>query len=417
MSNSTASNKNDISTHEFTPEYDVKYWTRGKGFLEFNYRIYQATIGPWVRKTFNYKSNTFKPKSKTFLALVNHTNDIDPFFLAVMFPHYIRFVSAESILRKPVSGPIITFLQRPIGRKKGSSGALASYYIRENLKNGISVAMFPEGVRSINGKTGYISPKTAELLKDTGAGLITCRIYGGYLCNPLWAKYSRKGKVWGEMVHEYTSDELSEMSLEEINAAIVNDLSVNAYDIQREKMIPYPGKDLAEGLENVVYLCPKCLSLDGLESSGDTYNCKCGLKLSLDEFGFFKGDEVPFENVCEWETWQRARLGEYAEQWKSEKGKEICSQKDVYLTRLEDTETEVVISDADMTLFSDELVFESETGCVRYPLSDISEISNFRSTALILSIGGARFEVRHGQSWPVFKFIALIRFLIGKKYL
>lgn len=401
----------------FTPKYDDRYWTRGKGRLEFNFRFYQASIGTWVRKKFGYTAKTFVPKSGTFLALVNHTNDLDPFFLAMMFPHYVRFVAAESILRKPVSGPLVSYLQRPIGRKKGNSGAEASYYIRQNLMNGISVAMFPEGVRTINGRTGFISPRTGELLKGTGAGLVTCRISGGYLCNPLWSRHSRRGRVWAEMVHEYTPEELERMSLDEINRAIADDLYVNAYDVQREKMLPYPGEALAEGLENVVYLCPRCLQFDGLASSGDSYRCSCGLEATLDEYGFFRGENLPFDNVCDWESWQRARIAEYAESWRREEKRYICRQKDVSFTRLEDTETDLLMGGAEMLLYSDRLVFRKEEKELEFLLKELDEVSNFRSSALIFTQDGRRYEVRTGASWPVFKYITLIRLLKGKKYL
>jgi len=392
-------------------------WTRGKAFYEFNYWIYLHTIGPWVRKKFNYKSETFTPKSKTFLALVNHTNDLDPFFFAMMFPKYARYVAAENILRKPVTGFLVSFLQKPVPRKKGAPGSEVSKLIRDNLKSGISILMFPEGVRTINGRTGYISPKTADLLKDTGAGLITCRVYGGYLNNPLWATNHRKGDVWAQMVHEYTAEELSGMSRDEIYKAICDDLYINAYDVQREKMIPYPGPGLAEGLENVVYLCPKCLKFDGLVSDGDSYKCRCGFELTLDEYGFFQGENLPFDNVCSWETWQREKINEFSALWSSEKDLYICSQNNVYLTRLNENDAEILIENAKLTLNSDAILLDNGIESLRFPLSEISEVSNFRSTALIFSSEGKRYEVRHGESWPVFKYIAFIRLLSGKKYL
>lgn len=390
---------------------------RGKWFLEFNYGIYQIVLGSWIKKYFGYEAKTFTPESKTFLAVANHTNDLDPFFFGRMFPRYIRFVSTESVLRKPVVGPLIKFLQRPISRKKGEPGMEVSRVIRETLKNGISVAMLPEGVRSINGKTGYISPRTAELLKDTGAGLVTCRIFGAYLCNPLWSRYSRRGRVHAEIVHEYTADELSSMSNEEINAAINADLAVNAYEVQRNEMLPYPGENLAEGLENVVYLCPECLKSDGFKSCGNSYSCSCGFSLYLNEYGFFEGEDLPFDNVYDWETWQRKQLSDSAEKWRNESGLSVCSEESVSLSRLDGSRTDVLVHDARMTLYSDALEFVKADKILRFPLSGISEVSNFRSTSLIFSMNGDRFEVRTGSSWPVFKYIALIRLLKGKKYL
>lgn len=387
------------------------------GFYNFNYWIYQHTIGPWVKKNYNYTAKTFKPESKTFLVLVNHTNDIDPFFLAMMFPRYARYVAAESILRKPVTGFLVSFLQNPIPRKKGASGAEVSGLIRDNLKDGVSVLMFPEGVRTINGRTGYISPKTVDLLRGTGAGLITCRIYGGYMSNPLWARNHRKGNIHAEMVREYTAAELENMSDAEVYEAIKSDLYINAYDVQRKEMIPYPGPGLAEGLENVVYLCPKCMNFDGLESSGDTYRCKCGLEMTLDEYGFFQGEDLPFDNVCDWETWQREKINEYSREWQSEKERYICSQDGVYLNRLGSKSTDVLIDNAKLILNSDALILDNGSDSITFPIPEICDISNFRTTALIFSSKGERYEVRHGESWPVFKYIAFIRLLAGKKYL
>lgn len=402
---------------DFTPEYDTGYWTKGLRRLRFNYKVYQAILGSWIRLKFGYRKKCFTPKSKTFLTLVNHTNDLDPFFFSAMFPNYVRYVAAESILRKPVSGALISHLQRPIPRKKGASGAEVSYYIRENLKNGISVAMFPEGVRSINGRTGFISPRTADLLKGTGAGLITCRIYGGYLCHPLWAKHARRGPVRAEMVHEYTAEELEKMTSEEIYAAIQADLKVNAYEVQRNEPLAYRGKAPAEGLENVVYLCPKCHSMDDLRSSGRDYRCSCGFKATLDDFGFFRGEELPFDNVCDWESWQRATLTEYARSWCEEKGRYVCGQAGVTLCKLNDASTELLLGDAELSLFSDRLEFRRDGTSMSFPLSGIAEVSNFRSTALIFTVDGVRHEVRTGGDWPVFKFIAMIRLLTGRKYL
>lgn len=390
---------------------------RGKWFLEFNYAIYYIVIGKWIEKKFNYKAKTFTPESRTFLVIANHANDLDPFFLGRMFPHYIRFVSTESLLRKPFIGPLISFLQRPISRKKGESGEEVSGIIRDNLKNGISVAMLPEGVRTINGKTGFISPRTADLLTDTGAGLITCRIYGAYLCNPIWSRYSRRGRVRAEMVHEYTAEELASMSTDEINRAISDDLAVNAYEVQRSEMLPYPGKNLAEGLENVIYLCPDCKKYDGLKSTGNSYACSCGFNVELNADGFFHGKDLPFDNVCDWETWQRKQLAESAEKWRNESGRYISSENSVNLRELKIGKTDTIKNNAEMTLYSDALEFKSGADVLRYPLSGIDEVSNFRSSALIFTFDGKRFEVTNGSSWPVFKYIALIRLLKGKAYL
>ena len=397
--------------------YSDKYWTAGKKRMEVNYWIYQHTIGPWIRHKYGYKADTFTPQSKTFLALVNHTNGMDQFFMAMMFPRYVRFVAAESILRKPVTGFLIAHLQKPIPRKKGESGAEASRYIKRNLINGISVAMFPEGVRTNNGRTGFISPRTVQLLRDTGAGLINCRIYGGYLSAPLWAKFIREGHVHAEMVAEYTPDILAKMTDDEIYEAICRDLYVNAYEVQRKEMISYDGDNFAEGIENVLYICPHCGKSDTLKSSGNKVTCSCGLNGTLDSYGFFNGENLQFDNICDWESWQRDRLKELSEVWKNEKNVLISKSPKVTLHQINNNIDDIIAENAEMRLYSDHLEFATEKKKVLFNIDEIAEVSNFKSTVFIFKANEMRYEVRCGEVWPIFKYIAIIRMLKGKKYL
>ena len=394
-----------------------KNWTRRLGAMKIHYAIYYALIGTYMRIRFRFKTKTFKPKSRTYLVLVNHTHDLDQFFLGAMFPKYIRFVATESVLRKPVWGKVISFLQNPICRKKGVSGEETARDIRENLLSGISVAMFPEGMQTINGRTGFISSRTAELIKSTNCALITCRIHGGYMLKPLWASSKRRGIAEGEMVREYTPEMLDKMTVEEIYEAIKRDLYVNAYDYQRKVMVPYPGENLASGLENALFMCPKCRSLDSLSSSGNSFSCSCGLHMTLNEYGFFEGENLPYDNVCDWDLWQRNELNKLADSLESKTGEYICLEQGINLALLNGKTDETVIENSCMTLYSDALVFDNGYDRISFKLSDITGVSNFRSSALIFSADNARYEARPGHGWAVFKYIALIRLLNGKKYL
>ena len=47
------------------------------------YRFCLFVIGPFVKKIFRFKSKPCKVKSKTFLALGNHTQDLDPALLVI----------------------------------------------------------------------------------------------------------------------------------------------------------------------------------------------------------------------------------------------------------------------------------------------------------------------------------------------
>ena len=94
------------------------------------------------------------------------------------------------------------------------------------------------------------------------------------------------------------------MSIEEIHTIIHKALYNNDYDYQREKMIKHPGKKLAEGLENVIYICPKCEAINSIETSGNNFKCSsCQQKGHVDEYGFLQG--FKYDNLLEWDEFQR----------------------------------------------------------------------------------------------------------------
>ena len=68
---------------------------------------------------------------------------------------------------------------------------------------------------------------------------------------------------------------LDPMSVDEINAAIKNDIYENAFETQKSRNIRFKGKRLAEGITAAIYYCPKCNSLDSFEAEGNTMLCKC----------------------------------------------------------------------------------------------------------------------------------------------
>jgi len=93
------------------------------------------------------------------------------------------------------------------------------------------------------------------------------------------------------------------MSVYQINEKIIKALAHNDYEWQRKKMIPHPGQKLAEGIENVVYVCPFCESINTIESHGNKIKCNHCLKEgSMDSYGFIK--DFKFDNLIDWNQYQ-----------------------------------------------------------------------------------------------------------------
>ncbi|MBE0700476.1 MAG: hypothetical protein IH571_02205, partial [Acholeplasmataceae bacterium] len=130
-------------------------------------------------------------------------------------------------------------------------------------------------------------------------------VKGGYLSKPRWATSKRKNR---QIELDYRiairKEDIQKMSLEEINDIITRELNHNDYIYQKEKMIPHPGRKLAEGIENVVYVCPHCQAINTLKSEGNQIRCDaCKRKGYLDRYGFIH--DFVFDNLVAWDTYQR----------------------------------------------------------------------------------------------------------------
>ena len=270
--------------------------------------FFRWLLGPWLKHKFNYTPELCDAEGP-FLVLANHNTDWDPLLLALAFPNYMSFVASEHIFRWGFAAKLIIFLLNPIARLKGTTAGDTAMTMLRRLKKGVNVAMFAEGNRSFDGCTGTILPATGKLARSSGAGLVTYRFDGGYFTSPRWCgKALRRGKITGKVVNVYTAEQLKAMSAAEVNAAIRRDLDVDAYAVQREQMVPFRGKNLAEHLETVLCRCPKCGALDSMHSAGDTLSCGCGFSVRYNEYGFFEGEDAPFDNVTDWDRAQTAEL-------------------------------------------------------------------------------------------------------------
>ncbi len=240
--------------------------------------------------------------------LSNHTTDFDMLFVASSFKKPMYFVGSEHIARWKLLYAFLKVCFDPIMRNKGASAASAVKEIKRRLKSGANICFFPEGVRSWDGVNSSISFSTAKLVKTSGCGLITYKITGGYFASPMWSGASiRRGKVFGSPVRYLSAKEISSLSVEEIYDIIVNDLYEDAYERQKAEGQCYKGKELAKGLERLIFICPECKKRDNIISSGNSVQCKeCGCSFEYTEQGFLEGGR--FKTLKEFSDWQKTEV-------------------------------------------------------------------------------------------------------------
>ena len=383
------------------------------------YAILRIPFTIYYKVFHNYHYKKYKPKNKPFLVLSNHNSDGDQFMVGMAIKGHMFFVASEHIVRHGFGGRLVKFLANPIIRKKGAEAKSTVNDIIETLQNKSNVCMFVEGNRSFNGQTGWISPTNGQLVKNSHATLITFRLDGGYFRTPRWAVSRRKGPEFGRVVNEYPYELLKDMTEDEITKIIRNDLYVNAYDWKKENQYIYKGKNLAENLETVLFVCPKCKGIDTLKSNDNEFFCSCGFKVILNEYcSFENSDNDFFKNVYQWDMWQRNYLKENLDTLKSEyKDKPIFSHTDQTLSLINIEKNAKKVNSGKMELFSDRLVISSEKQTNVFYLSSITGFSISKMMTIFFSTNnGEYYEIKSDSIRTGVGYLILYRYLTGRDY-
>lgn len=383
------------------------------------YAILRIPFTIYYKVFHNYHYKKYKPKNKPFLVLSNHNSDGDQFMVGMAIKGHMFFVASEHIVRHGFGGRLVKLLANPIIRKKGAEAKSTVNDIIEALQNKSNVCMFVEGNRSFNGQTGWISPTNGQLVKNSHATLITFRLDGGYFRTPRWAVSRRKGPEFGRVVNEYPYELLKDMTEDEITQIIRNDLYVNAYDWKKENQYIYKGKNLAENLETVLFVCPKCKGIDTLKSNKDEFFCSCGFKVILNEYcSFENSDNDFFKNVYQWDMWQRNYLKENLDTLKSEyKDKPIFSHRDQTLSLINIEKNAKKVNSGKMELFSDRLVISSENKTDIFYLSSIAGFSISKMMTIFFSTNnGEYYEIKSDSIRTGVGYLILYRYLTGRDY-
>jgi len=328
--------------------------------------------------------------------LANHNTDYDPLMVAASFPKQMYFVASEHIARWKAGYRLLRFGFEPIVRYKGSVAASTVKEVLRKVKNGSNVCIFAEGERSWDGVTGSVLPSTGKVLKTARCGLVTYKLIGGYFASPRWSTSgTRKGYLHGAPVNVYTEEQIAAMTVEEINEAIARDLYEDAYETQRSKHERYQGKRLAEGMENLLFLCPKCGEVDTIISHGDTVECSaCGMNFRYNEYGML--EDAPFDTIRDLARWQEREVE------KAVQANAVYTAELGTLTRIA-KHKEYPEAQGTIRLSSESLA----CGNTVIPLEDISNLAMHGKRGIVFSTPAAYYELIPEQTSNALKFMLL----------
>ncbi len=245
-------------------------------------------------------------RRRPYVLLANHSFRLDVVHVPLPFSRTPHIVASRDLLVGVFQTILLTRIARCISTAKGRGDIRAIKTMMNSIKRGYPILIFPEGDITFFGRPRSIETSIPRLVKMLGVDLITCRVHGGYHAAPRWATAKRENR-WIEFDYRLamTADQVASSTPEEIHRTIENAILVDHHAYQKKQMLPHPSPAPAEGLEDILYVCPECESINTLRAKGDRLWCEaCRTQGAVDEFGFITG--FRYSDPGSWDEFQRA---------------------------------------------------------------------------------------------------------------
>ncbi len=261
-------------------------------------------LHPYCKIKYGIKIEKFKEQNgRQYIVLFNHQTAFDQFFVGCSFRGPIYYIASEDLFSNGFVSSVIRYLVAPIPIKKQTTDVNAVMNCMRVAKEGGTIAMAPEGNRTFSGKTEYINPAVAPLVKKLKLPIALYRIEGGYGVQPRWSDKVRRGKMRSYVSRVIEPEEYKNMTNDELYELIKTELYVDEANDEN----CFYHKNRAEYIERVMYVCPKC-GLAEFESSGHIIECKnCGIKIEYGVDTRLKGVncDFDFKFINDWYEYQQ----------------------------------------------------------------------------------------------------------------
>lgn len=248
-----------------------------------------------------------------YLVVAGHSCWLDYIISSTsMFPVRMNFVGAYNFFRSKLLKYVFT-LMGVIPKHQFTSDIGSIRNMKYCIDDGRSVALFPHGCLSNDGRPGgFAVAGIAKLIKFLNVPVIALKTNGGYLTRPRWSRKSRYGRLETTVKPILTVSEIKELSNKDIYQRLMSEIDFDDYKWQRERMIPFRGKKAAEGVEFVLYKCPRCQSEFTLRSQNNRLFCEsCGNAVRMNRYLLFEPeakDTVFFDGIDRWYDFQKTCL-------------------------------------------------------------------------------------------------------------
>ncbi len=273
----------------------------------FLYRLVQFLS--WFIAIFVFKRkflrNEVRGKKGPFVIIANHEASLDFVNLIGSTMTPLTFVISNSFYSTLPFKKIVSRLGM-IPKQQFQTSLRDLGAMRKTLKEGRVLVIYPAGLMCEDGNSTPIPAATYEFLKWLDADVYVAKTIGTYFSMPKWAKGGiRRGRTYIDLYKLFDKEALANMDVELVKRKTDEALDFDAYLEQEKLRVKYRSGDNIEGLENVLYLCPHCMSefTMRVKSHNTIYCTQCGFEETSDKYAFLhnnKGVGKELRHVSRW---------------------------------------------------------------------------------------------------------------------
>lgn len=368
-----------------------------------------------MKLKYRYSYEKFKiKKGEKYIVVCNHTTTLDPIFLNLAFNKMLYFVGSDDLFNIKYLSWWLQYLTGIIPKSKGKSDIGTVKTMLRVLKEGGTVAVFPEGNRTYSGELCYISPAITKFFMMSKVPIVIYNIEGGYGVDPRWGLKKRKGKLCGKVKRILSPDEYKTLTEEELHNLIINELNVKNAPSEN----PYKSKINAECIERVLFRCPECGMVNTITSCGSNFSCSnCNSKWEYTESLTIKKDGVLYKHPVI-NDWYKEQI-EYIKSFDTTIESVIFEDNNLEIYSFTSGKNKTLLGTGSLKLFNSHLEFETDTNKYIYNIDEIDGVSVAGKSGVLFRFEDKAFRIRDNQeqrnNFNSLKYVLMINHIKNRK--
>lgn len=347
----------------------------------------------------NFRSKKVKLKKGPHLILFNHPTNYDPIFVGSTFNRPTYFIANEDLFNIPYASKILNYLVAPIPKKKSVRDTSAIKTAIKVVREGGNIGVSPEGNRTYSGRINNIDIAIVKFARLLKVPIVLYTISGGFGVNPRFSTKVRKGRIDGKVEKILKVEEINKMSDYELLDVITKTLDVDDTKLN----LKFKGKNLAEDLESVFYICSVCKKFHTISSKGNEFKCNnCNLTVKYNESLTFEtnNSNFKFKTVNDYYVWQNNYI-------QNSNFEEITFKDENIEFINANIKKKEHLYNGNIKLTNEKVIVYNEENEHKFYIKDIVSLAVVYHNTLIINLSDRKYHIKGNDKFNALKYLHL----------